>query len=378
MTAEKENRASIYVHIPFCQRKCSYCDFASFPNRQGDMDFYVQMLLMEAKKARDTYGAFSVSSVFIGGGTPTIMPGRNIANILNALHNLFHVERDAEITIEGNPGTLTRGWLDEAKNAGANRLSFGAQAFQEELLQMLGRIHTRAQIGEAIAMARDAGFDNLNLDLMYALPGQTMDQWRESLEGALALELEHISCYSLIAEQGTPLTARLERGEIILPDEETTLSMQRLAADILESGGLLRYEISNYAKPGFESRHNLGYWRRADYLGLGCAAHSLMRGERFCNSFSLDAYLAGQTSIERETLSAEEEIEEAIMLETRTVAGIDLAAFHERYGVDFEKYCARGIQTLCANGLAVCDGKSFRLTEEGLDVQNAAVLALLE
>ncbi|MBQ3222619.1 MAG: radical SAM family heme chaperone HemW [Clostridia bacterium] len=372
-----ENRAAIYVHIPFCRAKCAYCDFASFPNRQGDMDFYVEKLLLEAKSARERYEAFSVPSVFIGGGTPSILSGGLISKILDTLGTLFPIESGAEISIEGNPGTLTGQWLAAAKAAGANRLSLGAQAFQEELLRMLERIHTAAEIGEAVDMARAAGFDNLNIDLMYALPGQTEEMWRESLQSALALDVPHVSCYSLIAEEGTPLTRRIERGELTLPEDETVLNMQRMAADVLRKGGLMRYEISNYARAGFESRHNMGYWRRVDYLGLGCAAHSLMRGERFCNSPSLDGYFAGQIGLERETLSREDEMEEAVMLELRTVAGIDLKAFKARYGADFAQKYARGIRILCENGLAALDGCSFRLTDEGLDVQNAAVVELL-
>ena len=242
---------------------------------------------------------------------------------------------------------------------------------------MLRRIHSRAEIAEAVEMARAAGFANLNIDLMYALPGQTEQMWRESLECALQLGTEHVSCYSLIAEEGTPLTRRIERGELTLPDDEMTLKMQRTAAEVMKNGGLMRYEISNYARAGFESRHNLGYWRRAEYLGLGCAAHSLMCGERFCNASTLDGYFAGQTGLDREVLGKEDEIEEAVLLELRTVRGIDLNAFQARYGVDFAGKYARGIRMLCENGLAkMADGRFF-LTAEGLDVQNAAVVELI-
>jgi len=375
MTAQY--KASVYVHIPFCRAKCAYCDFASYPGREGDMDLYVEKLLLEAEKAHRKYGDFAVPSIFIGGGTPSILRGDLIAKILDAIARLFRVEEGAEVSIEANPGTLTPEWLQTARNAGANRLSLGAQAFQEDLLRMLGRIHSRKEIFEAVEMARRAGFENLNLDLMYALPGQTREMWRESLECALKAGVPHVSCYSLIAEEGTPLTRRIEKGEISVPDDEETLSMQRMAAEVLEKGGLRRYEISNYAVPGRESRHNMAYWRRGDYLGIGCAAHSLMRGERFCNASSLEGYFAGKIGIEREVLSREDEIEEAVMLELRTVAGIDLGAFRARYGVDFEGKFKRGVETLCANGLAVLENGCFRLTDEGLDVQNAAVVELL-
>jgi len=372
-----KNTAAVYVHIPFCKAKCAYCDFASYPGREGDMDFYIEKLLLEAQSAREKYGRLLVPSVFIGGGTPSILKGEAIAEILGKIGELFDVQEGAEITVEANPGTLTQEWLRTAKKAGVNRLSLGAQAFQDVLLKMLGRIHSRQEIVEAVEMARAAGFENINLDLMYALPGQTEEMWRQSLESALEIGVVHVSCYSLIAEEGTPLTRRIERGELALPDDDTTLKMQRMAAEVLAKGGLKRYEISNYAREGLESRHNMCYWRRGDYLGLGCAAHSLMRGERFCNADTLEGYLAGQTGLERERLSAEDEIEEAVMLELRTVAGIGLDAFRARYGVDFMERFARGARILCENGLAVCEGGCFRLTDEGLDVQNAAVVELI-
>lgn len=373
----EKNKAAIYVHIPFCRQKCAYCDFASFPDRQGDMDFYVEKLLLEAQEAQRQYGSFSVPSIFIGGGTPSILEGRLIARILEELGRLFSVEEGAEISIEANPGTLAPGWLECVKNAGVNRISFGAQAFQEELLRLLGRIHSCREIEEAVEQARAVGFERINLDLMYALPGQTIEQWSESLDCALALGVGHVSCYSLILEEGTPLTRRIERGELAPAQEETVLAMQRMAAEKLQQGGLFRYEISNYARPGMECRHNLCYWRRGDYLGLGCAAHSLMRGERFCNADTLDGYLAGQIGLERERLTREDEIEEAVMLELRTVVGIAPDAFSARYGVDFERCFAKGIRVLCENGLARLEKGAFFLTPEGLDVQNAAVVELL-
>ena len=326
------------------------------------MDFYLKQLLEEAKQACEKYGRFSVPSIFIGGGTPTIMSGDGIAKILDTIGQLFHVENGAEVSIEGNPGTLTQDWLEKARSAGANRLSFGAQAFQNELLKTLGRIHSRDEIFEAVEMARKEGFGNLNIDLMYGLPGQSTQQWQESLECALETGVEHVSCYSLIAEEGTPLTKRIERGELSVPGDEAVLAMQRMAAQVLKKGGLERYEISNYAKPGFECRHNIGYWRRGDYLGLGCAAHSLMRGERFCNDPTLDGYFSGGIGLEREALSTEDEAEEAVMLELRTVAGIDLSAFKARYGIDFAKEYARGIGILCENGVKNTFEKAGLLT----------------
>ena len=249
--------------------------------------------------------------------------------MIDACRGIAPFEADAEITIEGNPGTLTPEKLAAYRRAGVNRLSLGAQSFDDGLLKSLGRIHTAAQIGEAVAMAREAGFDNINLDLMYALPGQGMAQWRDTLDAAVALGVEHISAYSLIVEPGTPMAARVASGTAIVPDDDAVNAMQRAAIDRLSAAGYRRYEISNYARPGFECRHNLVYWNRGDYLGLGCAAHSLLGGRRFHNPDSLDEYLSGGRRQDEVRLTPQDAMEETLMLSTRTVRGLDLAAWAE-------------------------------------------------
>ena len=247
-----------------------------------------------------------------------------------------------------------------------NRVSFGAQAFQPRLLRMLGRIHAPEEIVRAVEAARTAGVGNVSIDLMYALPGQTMADWEESLRAAVRLDCGHVSCYSLIVEPGTPMADRVARGEAQPVGDGETIAMQRLASEILGTAGLCRYEISNYARPGMECRHNLGYWRRADYLGLGCAAHSLMRGARFRNPDTLEGYFGGERALERSVLSPDEEIEEAVLLETRTTEGIDLAAFRARYGVDFEERFTKGIRVLEENGLARRENGRFLRRRSGL------------
>jgi len=367
----------LYAHIPFCRSKCAYCDFASFAGREALLPRYFDALCAELRAAAETYGRLRVPSVFIGGGTPTVAPVALLARFLEEARQLFALADDAEITVEANPGTVSADQLRALAAAGVNRVSFGAQAFQPRLLRTLGRIHSPREIAEAMEMARAAGISNISLDLMYALPGQTRADWAESLRAALALGCAHVSCYSLIVEPGTPMAERVARGEVREAADEDVLAMQRMAADILGAAGLCRYEISNYARPGRECHHNLGYWRRADYLGVGCAAHSLMRGARFCNAETLEGYFAGALGLERTALSREDEIEEAVMLETRTTSGIDLGAFRARYGVDFSERFAGGIRLLCVNGLARLEGGRFFLTDAGLDVQNAAVVELL-
>lgn len=366
---------SLYIHVPFCARKCAYCDFASWSGIEDQWEVYFHALWKEMDAWRETLSGREIVSVFFGGGTPTLVPAEYIAETLARIGG---TAPNAEITLEGNPGTLSREKLSVYRVAGVNRLSLGAQSFDDALLKVLGRIHSSAQIDEAVAMARLAGFENLNLDLMYGLPGQTEERWQESLKRALALDTPHISAYSLIVEEGTPLCADVAAGRLVLPDEDAVVRMQRLATAMLADAGLPRYEISNYARPGFECRHNLVYWRRGDYLGLGCAAHSFLDGRRFENPASLQKYLAGERQRNEILLTDEDEAEEMLMLSTRTVQGFDLMEYRARFQRDFEKEHEAAIARLKASGLIRIEGGTLRLTERGMEVQNAVLVELLE
>lgn len=348
---------ALYIHIPFCARKCAYCDFASYANRLDELPGYLCALEREMA-ACDRH---EVSSVFIGGGTPSLMSGAQLARLMDAVRAQFALTEGAEITLEANPGMLDGAKLGAYRTAGVNRLSLGAQAMQPELLKLLGRIHTWADVEHAVRMARGAGFGNINLDLMYALPGQRMGDWIDTLKAALTLAPEHISAYSLILEPGTALAGRVERGELETPDDDLSVEMQRAATRLIGAAGYGRYEVSNYAKPGFECRHNIVYWMRGDYLGLGAAAHSLMDGARFSNTEELDYH-----QVEWRLLTEEEIREERIMLGTRMTRGVELS------GLDEGK-----VERLCALGLAERHGDRLRLTERGLELQNAAVLSLI-
>lgn len=319
---------------------------------------------------------YRVCSLFVGGGTPTLVDAARVEALIRACRSIAPFEDDAEITVEGNPGTLTPEKLAVYRRAGVNRLSLGAQSFDDGLLKSLGRIHTAAQVGEAVAMARGAGFENINLDLMYALPGQGMDQWIETLDAAVALDVEHISAYSLIVEPGTPMAARVASGEAVVPDDDAVNDMQREAIRRLSGAGYGRYEISNYAKPGRECRHNLVYWNRGDYLGLGCAAHSFMGGCRFHNPQSLDAYLSGERMQDLTWLTRRDGMEETLMLSTRTVRGLDLARWARDFGAPFEEGREAALARLEAGGLIEVDGDYLRLTTRGMELQNAVVLEL--
>lgn len=371
---------SLYIHVPFCAKKCAYCDFASFPDRKTDWGRYFDEILTEIRlwsQNTDLSRIYHICTVFIGGGTPTLVDAEYIEAVLGACRSIAPFEDGAEITVEGNPGTLTPDRLAAYRRAGVNRLSLGAQSFDDGLLRSLGRIHTARQIEAAVRMAREAGLENINLDLMYALPGQGMGQWRDTLDAAVALGVEHISAYSLIVEPGTPMAARVASGAATVPDDDAVNAMQREAISRLGAAGYGRYEISNYAKPGRECRHNLVYWNRGDYLGLGCAAHSLLDGCRFHNPDSLDAYLSGVRRQDEARLSLRDEMDETLMLSTRTARGLDMAAWERSFGVPFERGRGAALRRLEEGGLIELGGGCMRLTARGMEVQDAVVLELL-
>ena len=372
------NPLSLYFHVPFCASKCAYCDFASFPGREGDWKKYFEALWDEMDGWRERLAERAVVTAFFGGGTPTLVPAEYIRETLDRARVLAPFAADIEITVEGNPGTLTPEKLATYRAAGVNRLSLGAQSFDDGLLRSLGRIHTAAQIREAVEMAREAGFSNVNLDLMYALPGQTEAQWLDSLDAAVALGVPHISAYSLIVEDGTPMAARVASGAATLPDDDDVNAMQRAGTDRLSAAGLVRYEISNYARPGHECRHNLVYWNRGDYLGLGCAAHSLLTGERFHNPASLDDYLSGERRLDAQMLTPRDAMEETLMLSTRTTRGLDLDAWRHDFGAPFERGREAVISKLKAGGLICVDNGFLYLTSRGMELQNAIVVELME
>ena len=369
---------ALYLHIPFCAAKCAYCDFASYPNRQDVWRGYMDALLDELRGWRLALEDRELATVFIGGGTPSLLPAGEIARLMDGVRQCALVRGDAEITMEANPGTLTPEKLKSCRTAGVNRLSLGVQAMDDRLLRSLGRIHTAKDVAEAVDLARRAGFDNVSLDLMYALPGQSMDDWARTLDAALALAPEHLSAYSLIVEEGTPLADRVARGMLTVPDDDATVDMQRMAVERLAGAGFERYEISNYARKGRECRHNIVYWQRGDYLGVGCAAHSLMDGVRFENPRGLEEYLSGQRRMNAVRLTREDAMEETLMLSTRMCRGMDLDAYRREFGEDFCMGRERKLAELARMGLLVCEDGFLRLTQRGMEVHNAVVVELLD
>lgn len=370
-----EQTLGLYVHIPFCRQKCSYCDFYSLPHSEGRMDDYTAVLLRQLREDAPLAAARRVDTVYIGGGTPSYLGARRLCAILETIRRCYRLAPDAELTLEANPDSACDvASLRALREAGYNRLSLGVQSADDELLRRIGRVHTFRQVQESVAAARAAGFGNVSMDLIYGLPGQTMAQWADTLTAVLALGAEHLSCYGLKLEEGTPLWQR--RQQETFPDEDQQAELYLYAVDTLARHGLAQYEISNFARPGFASRHNRRYWRMEEYRGFGPGAHSDMDGVRFAYARDMEAYLAGRRVLSEweteETLSRDMEY---LMLFLRTVEGIDRGHFEALAHRSFAP-----LETLfrqyAAAGLAAPTSTGWRLTPKGFLVSNAIIVAL--
>ena len=359
----------LYIHIPFCVRKCNYCDFLSGPAGKDVQRKYIDKLLEELESYENLLKESYTETVFFGGGTPSILDGEELVRIMEKLHTLENLSEQAEISIEANPGTVTEEKLYLWKKAGINRISFGLQSADNEELKRLGRIHTWEEFEENYHLARKCGFDNINVDLMSALPGQSVDTWRKTMERVTALEPEHISAYSLIIEEGTPFYEAYADHPELLPSEEEERTMYYETKSFLASKGYERYEISNYAKPGFECRHNLSYWERVDYLGLGLGAASLLGNVRKSNQTELGEYLKGNFEGEREVLGDINAMEEYFFLGLRKMQGVDWTPYKAQYEQIVEK--------MINEGLLEKEGEYIRLTELGIDVSNYVLAEFL-
>ncbi len=360
----------LYVHIPFCIRKCEYCDFLSGPADCGAQRRYVEALCREIE-ACNLENDYEVTSIFFGGGTPSILPSEWICEIMSKIREKFYVAEHAEISIEANPGTVSLDKLQQYRAAGINRISFGCQSADNAELKMLGRIHSWEEFLESFEQARKAGFENMNVDLMSGLPEQSLESWERSLVKVAALNPEHISAYSLIVEEGTPFAER----ELNLPDEEEERNMYERTAEILAKYGYEQYEISNYAKKGYACRHNCGYWQRTEYLGLGLGSASLIQEQRFSNTSDMKVYLenSGKTECIRENvenLSVEEQMEEFMFLGMRMLAGVSKNVFFEKFGVDMEAVYGTVIAKYVEMGLLMWSEEWLRLTREGISLSN--------
>ena len=383
----KKRNLELYLHIPFCVKKCNYCDFFSASGTEEEQEAYVSAMVQEIQSYQELSGEYEVQTIFLGGGTPSLLTPEQIEQIFNAIYHTFSVNENAEITMEMNPGTVDIEKLHAMKAAGVNRLSIGLQSAQNEELKMLGRIHTFEEFLETWKLIEQAGFKNRNIDLMSALPGQTIESYEDTLSKVLALEPEHISAYSLILEEGTVFydwyeKGKLDRGAWKLPSEEEEYAMGELTILRLAEAGMYRYEISNYAKPGKECRHNLGYWDRVEYLGIGAGSSSLIKGERFDHIRDRKAYIEkirnGESIlIDREILSVESQMEEFMYLGLRKVEGVSRTDFQNYFGKNVDDVYGKILDKLEEEQLLEFSGDRIRLTHRGMDVSNCVLAEFL-
>lgn len=385
-----KKKLELYIHIPFCVKKCAYCDFLSGPADASYRKRYVESLVDEIHDMGQEYSKeYEVSTIFIGGGTPSILEETQIKKIGEAIENCFTVLKDAEITMEVNPGTVSLSKLAVIKNAGINRLSIGLQSVDDMELKMLGRIHTFKEFVETYEMARQVGFNNINVDLISAIPGQTLESWKKTLETVALLKPEHISAYSLIIEEGTSFyeiygnaETNKQKGIPTLPDEETERQIYKATESLLQKYGYHRYEISNYAKNGFECKHNLGYWERKDYLGIGLGAASLIGHERFSNTQNYSCYIErkheSDIRVDQQNLTLSEEIEEFMFLGLRKTKGISITEFEKTFQKSIWDVYGKQLKKFEEENLLVIKKDLIRLTEQGLDVCNAVFVDFLD
>ena len=373
----------LYIHIPFCVKKCDYCDFLSFPAEEKMQEDYVEALLKELVFYGTKYKDCRIITIFIGGGTPSWLRADLILKIMETVRQNFSVDRDAEITIECNPGTVTDHKFEVYKETGINRLSIGLQSAHNEELKRLGRIHTYEQFLKTYDMARKHGFSNVNIDLMSCLPGQTSLTFADTLKKVIQLKPEHISAYSLIIEEGTPFyqkyeedAIRQEKGEPtqFLPSEEEEYQTTKMTQRILKEAGYHWYEISNFAKPGYECRHNIGYWKRADYLGVGIGAASLIDNVRYSNTRDIYQYLKESSRHETaEKVSKEEQMEEFMFLGLRMPEGISRTEFEQNFHTTIEAVYGDVLRRLQQEEMLIKKEGRILLTEKGMDLNNYVI-----
>ena len=358
--------SSAYVHIPFCTQICYYCDFSKVFIKNQPVDAYLEHLIQETR----SYEIGKLRTLYIGGGTPTALSAQQLAYLLTELPKVMDLSEVEEFTIEANPGDLDPDKIAVLKDSQVNRVSLGVQTFDNKMLKKIGRSHQEQDIYDNIRHLKQAGFDNISIDLIYALPGQTMDQVKENVAKAIGLDIPHMSLYSLILENHTVFMNRMRRGKLPLPKEELEAEMFEYIIEELEKAGFEHYEISNFTKPGFESRHNLVYWDNAEYYGLGAGASGYVDGIRYKNHGPIRHYLeaveAGKARITEEHLTLEEKMEEELFLGLRKKTGVSKERFEEKFGISFDQRYGQVVASLTEQGLLVPDDKQVRMTKRGL------------
>lgn len=380
----------LYVHIPFCVKKCRYCSFASYAAKENEYAPYIDLLLKEAA-ARASEADEPIRTVYIGGGTPSLLSPELLVRLSAGLKKCYGFSQVTEFSSEANPGTITPEWLRTAVSSGINRLSIGMQAYQDRYLKLLGRIHSYTEVCSSVQDARNAGIDNISLDLIFGIPGQNIRDWEETLDAALDLCPDHISAYGLIPEEGTPLFDDLSTGLLNLPDPDEEREMYSLAVSRLARHGLLQYEISNFAKPGRECSHNIGYWKQIPYIGLGLSAASMIRPTkeaggisyiRRTNPSSIEEYsnmvlFSGPAAL-TETISAGETRFETMMLGLRMNEGVSEADFFRMHGIAIESCYGVKLSSLEKKRLLTHDNGRWKLTARGFDIQNSILVELMD
>lgn len=377
---------SIYLHIPFCVRKCSYCDFVSYSAKPFEenhgINRYFDAIKQELIRYKERLSTYEVATIYLGGGTPSAVDGRLIHDLLNMIRASLNVTNDAETTIEVNPGTLTNDKLNHYKAAGINRVSMGLQTTNDQLLETIGRIHSTNDFITSYHALRDAGFNNISLDLMFGLPGQTLSDIDRAIKLIDQLKPQHVSAYSLKIEEGTPLFDAYEKGSVQLPSEELEREMYHRINSKLRELGIYQYELSNYALPGWESKHNTVYWENKPYLGVGVSSHSKLDDVRFSNTSNIHEYMDSiqkgeSVIIDSEPIDAEEDLFESIILGLRLNKGIQIDLLNERYAIDFEARYEKVLSSLIQDHLIIREGNTIKLTELGRDLANQVFLRFM-
>lgn len=369
-------KLGIYVHIPFCKRKCAYCDFISFSNKQNLIDGYIEAVVKEINKCEINKENHLIDTIYFGGGTPSYIDSKHIVFILEAIINKFNVSEDAEITIEVNPGTVTEEKLTDYYKSGINRLSIGLQAIDDKLLKTIGRIHSFSDFLETYSIAKKLGFTNINVDLIIGLPTQNLSDVKTAIEKTVELDPNHISVYSLIVEEGTPIEEKINKKELFLPSETLERKMYWAVKEELEKNGYMHYEISNFAKPGYESKHNTSCWNQEEYIGFGLAAHSYINNTRYSNTEDIEEYI---DNIERdkeeyktihEVQSKEDKMKEYMLLGLRKIEGVRIFEFKKKF-VDNPIYLYREeLNKLVTQELIEIEEDNIKLTKKGIDLAN--------
>ena len=372
----------LYLHIPYCLHKCGYCDFNSHPENQVESVHYVEALLKELKFYSTTLKTYNVPTVFMGGGTPTILPPSQLKKILDTVRQGFNLTSDCEITIEANPATIKLETLQEIHAAGYNRISIGVQSFDEKELQLLERVHNEEEIHSTVHRARSANFENLSMDLMFALPDQSIEKWQSHLKQATAKNPDHLSTYNLTIEPATAFFKLQEKGKLCLPHEDIQLEMYETTIQVLEDAGYSQYEISNFSKPGMESQHNINYWNNGEYLGVGAGASSYLNGERSKNINLPSIYIrkieTKASAVDtRERLEPLQAMGETLMLGLRLLKGVSIDVFENRFQVSFQNVYGKAIESLLNQELITFNQNRIALSRKGLFLADSVILKFM-